>query len=74
MYYYDEPSSVADPAYGWLSPASTAVSIASGQGYSGFFGNTSGGTTIDVTGTAQTGSVPISLTSTGSGWNLIGNP
>lgn len=82
MYYYNEAPG-GPFSNGWTSPASTAVVIDTGQGYSVWCGDTITGTepfTIDVRGEADTGDINMPVTynfldiSGFAGWNLVGNP
>ncbi|NQY12023.1 MAG: hypothetical protein HRT71_21210, partial [Flavobacteriales bacterium] len=68
LHEYDEVSST------WIVPSSLADLMPTGQGFAATFGTVGSAITIDVTGTANTGNIPVSLTHSSTGWNLIGNP
>jgi hypothetical protein len=65
LYYYDESNSE------WVTPSAVSDAMVVGRGYTGYF---SGEIVVDITGVPNSGDVTIPLTSSGDGWNLIGNP
>ncbi len=80
-YYFDEPSSASDFLDGWIPVSSRSKSMDILQGFDVFFwqasnpnGNVTYPETFDITGTPTTGAQSKSLTSSGSQWNLVGNP
>lgn len=85
MYTYDETNTNSNMNIGWLSlPAtSNTETMAAGKGYRVFIRDSKSTVSekdLDVTGTLNQGSIPITLTSTVSsdpnadGWNFVGNP
>lgn len=83
MFFYNEahvPTASTEDRYETYplnGTSSTAAALVNGRGYSARVRQTAP-ITLDVTGTPQTGNVPVSVTAQSGGgndgWNLIGNP
>jgi hypothetical protein len=69
LYFYNQ----ATEAYVAYPTTNNAAAVTNGVGYAAYFRDTNP-ITVSVTGTVRSGDVPINLTSTGAGYNLIGNP